>query len=1163
MKKLNIYILAMSALALSFSCTRIEEENIIAPTRKVEMTFNAVMADYARTRTAVDGVAGDALRNTLWLPEDEIAVIAVSGEGTPEHFHNNLKEKSATASFSGSVTLAESYYALFPYQSTASVADNILKFKVPASQKYAVESFGPKAMPMVAKVESGSELYFKNVCGGFIVNLTGLEMIKSIQFTGYDETGNKAKVSGEFTVNMDYEENPEIQAGGNSSTSVTLNCGDGVQLSADTPTSFHIALPPATYHGFSLIITTSKGKRMMKESDKELTIKRANLTNAAPFAFEENFFGFDLSEKGTANSYIVSSDGFYHFDATVIGNGEFGMKSTLNGAFSGLDFYHTDSPVIAPVSADILWETKEGLITGVQFDGSEISFTASGEEGNALIAARDEDDNILWSWHIWATDEPQEHLYVNSTGNYTVLDRNLGATRTDAGTGVEYMESAGLMYQQGRKDPFYVSIAKEHDNSAEFKQHFEKIRGYFSMEESVKLPNTFVYGNSNWSSDQTTSQSWGGSEKSIYDPCPTGYRVARSEVWAGFTKDGMSSNIMEDITFAGEWNNGTNFYYDGVNTAWYPAAPFINYWGDMEYNDYYKKQARIWTMNSSSHLYYRFGSQYDCYFNRSEWIDPVYGLSVRCMKDEMTNTLIVQTNEVTGVTTNSADVSGYVSVYGDIDVVETGFVYGESSSIDIDNGNVISTGNSIGEISAHLTGLSELTKYYVKAFLTTSEGTSYGATLSFITPNADGIVNLSIGGTANSYMVYPVQGTYTFDLVQGNSSTSVGNVASVEVLWETLNTTDAVSVGDVIESVELDGTKAKFTIPEDAVAGNALIGVKNSAGKILWSWHIWVVNMDADASGVVYPSGSLFMDRNLGALTDELYEYDELGNKGESDVRSFGLFYQWGRKDPFVGAGDTWGTFATTTLGEKSYIDSGSDTNTQAYATSHPTTVISNSDWNKDSSLWGIVKTIYDPCPPGWRVPHLDDWSNFTSMATFSLEYPRAGYTQSYNSINALGNTYYLWSCYGEDNYRAGYFYSDGNTSTRTQTYYEYNVRCAKDASFSVTTGTVTEITEKTASVSGEVIVNDGTTIDEIGLLLSQYTSNPKFDQENVTIVKEEGTTGSFTLRIESLKPNTTYYVRTYAKGGYNTRLGEVINFSTMASGNGEGFDDGGDYEWE
>lgn len=1135
MKKSIIYILALSALAFSFSCTRIEE-SFIEPTKKVEMTFSAVMADGAQTKTAVDGVAGDAVRNLLWLPEDEIAVIAVGGDGTVEYFHNNTAEKASMASFSGTAVLADSYYALFPYQSTASVADSILRFKLPTSQKYAVESFGPKAMPMVAKVESGSELYFMNVCGGFIVNLTGTEKIKSIQFTGYDETGNKAKVSGEFTVNMNYEEEPEIQVTGNGNTNVTLNCGDGVQLSEDASTSFHIALPPATYHGFTLVITTTDGKRMMKESEKELTISRANLTNAAAFAFEENFFGFDLSEKGTANSYIISSEGFYHFDASVIGNGEFGLVSNIT---------HTDNTRIAPESAELLWEDTEGIISGVSYEGGEISFTASGAEGNALIVAKDENDEILWSWHIWSTDEPQEHIYENSTGNYTVLDRNLGAIRADRGSSdEEWLESVGLVYQLGRKDPFYVNKNSEY--------WYERYNTQFSVEESIKMPSTFPYGYEYWDNQNLAESFWQAGSKTIYDPCPVGYRVAIGEVWTGFTNDGTDASRLEEIMCASDYDNGWYFYYDGVNTAWYPAYKYISYWGDPGYQS---NEGRLWKAgsNNGNSIRYYYNSEYECGFYLSGWQSRAQAYPVRCMKDEKTNSVIVATTEVTNVTANSADVTGRASVYGDIEVIVTGFVYGETSSVTVDDGTVISTGNETGDMSAHLTGLNELTKYYVKAFITTSEGTSYGAALSFITPNADGIVNLSIGGTANSYMVYPVQGTYTFDLVQGNSSTSVGNVASVEVLWETLNTTDAVSVGDIIESVELDGNKAKFTIPEEAVAGNALIGAKNSAEKILWSWHIWVVDMDADASGVVYPSGSLFMDRNLGALTNDIY-----------DVRSYGFFYQWGRKDPFVGIADlSTLEFAKTTLGEKSYIESGSDTNTQAYATSHPTTVISNSDWNKDSSLWGIVKTIYDPCPPGWRVPHLDDWSNFTSMATYSLQYPRAGYTQSYNSINALGNTYYLWSCYGEDNYRAGYFYSDGNTSTRSQTYYEYNVRCAKDASFSVTTGTVTETTEKAASVSGEVIVNDDTTIDEIGLLLSQHTSDPKFDQENVTIVKGEGTAGSFTLRIENLKPNTTYYVRTYAKGGYNTRFGEVINFSTMASGNGEGFDDGGDYEWE
>ena len=79
MKRLTIYILALSALMFSFSCTRIEE-NFTEPAKKVEMTFSAVMADGAQTKTAVDGVAGDAVRDLLWLPEDEIAVIAVGGE---------------------------------------------------------------------------------------------------------------------------------------------------------------------------------------------------------------------------------------------------------------------------------------------------------------------------------------------------------------------------------------------------------------------------------------------------------------------------------------------------------------------------------------------------------------------------------------------------------------------------------------------------------------------------------------------------------------------------------------------------------------------------------------------------------------------------------------------------------------------------------------------------------------------------------------------------------------------------------------------------------------------------------------------------------------------------------------------------------------------------
>ena len=1158
MKKLNIYIFALSALTLAFSCVRIEEENFTAPATKVEMTFSATMADGAQTKTAVDGVAGDAVRNLLWLPEDEIAIIPSKG-GDVEHFHNNLLEKSAVASFSGTAVLADSYYGLFPYQSTATITDSTLRFKLPTTQTYAENSFGPKAMPMVAKVQSGEELYFKNVCGGFIVNLTGTEKIKSIQFIGYDESGHKTKVSGEFTVNMNYKEHPELKGTGNGNTSVKLDCEDGVQLSEEKATSFHIALPPRTYYGFSLIITTTDGKRMIEESTKKLNIKRANLTNAAAFAFEENFYGTDLSMYGTANSYIISDEGYYYFNATVIGNGEFGLKNTSSGAWAGsTDMFHTSNPTINPTTAELLWETSEGMITGVKYENGQISFTSSGVEGNALIAALDENDEIVWSWHIWSTDEPQEHVYVNSTGEYTVLDRNLGATRTDAGIGKEFMDAVGMYYQQGRKDPFYISVKQMYDTWGDFEMHFENVRGKLSIEQSIQSPTTFVNGNHPWSTSTSVHQSWGGSSKSIYDPCPPGYKVAISDVYAGFILDGNSFTSSKDnIAFAGEWNKGTYFYYDGVNTAWYPTNPFIEYWGSIHFGDYFLKEGRIWTANSERYFYYRYGSEYDCNINRDNWSEAHLGFPVRCMKDEMTNSIIITTTGVSNVTDSSAEVAGNLSIYGNIEIIEAGFVYGEDPNVTIENGTIINTDNVTGHMSASLTGLNGLTKYYVKAFVTTDEGTSYGATVSFITPNADGIVNLSIGGTANSYMVYPVKGTYTFDMVQGNSSTSVGNVASVEVLWETLNTTESVSVGDVIESVEIEGATIKFSIPENAKAGNALIGAKNSAGKILWSWHIWVVDFDAEATGIIYPSGYMFMDRNLGALTNEIYSAPAV-----YDVKSYGLFYQWGRKDPFVGTGDSFCNFATTTMGDKLYVSSGSDTDTKAYAISHPTTVISNSSWNRDENLWGMVKTVYDPCPVGWRVPSQEAWDNMKDSHSYLLDYPRAGYTDGSAQIYYGNSGYFIWTS-NFDGYNGRMFNSWNVHFDSHSVYYEQSVRCVKDANFTLTTDAAKGVTENAATLSASIAIHDKTKIEECGFIYRENSNDLNVNDTNVKTIKVESTGDSFTKAVTGLKPNTTYYFKAYAKGNYNTRYGEILSFKTKTSGSGEGFDDGGDYEWE
>lgn len=200
----------------------------------------------------------------------------------------------------------------------------------------------------------------------------------------------------------------------------------------------------------------------------------------------------------------------------------------------------------------------------------------------------------------------------------------------------------------------------------------------------------------------------------------------------------------------------------------------------------------------------------------------------------------------------------------------------------------------------------------------------------------------------------------------------------------------------------------------------------------------------------------------------------------------------------------------------------------------------------------GMVKTIYDPCPAGWRVPDKSAWDNSSEM---SSSYPFAGYSE-WGSYNDYGSDYYVWSS-------DSYYYHDGGIHSMWSVAREQSVRCVKDANFSVITGEATNITEVAVTLGAELEILDGTTIDVCGFLIRENSSDLNFNDSNVQNVECGSQTGSFSKAVTGLKPNMTYYFKAYAKGNYNTRYGETFSFKTKASGSGDGFNDGGDFEWE
>ena len=168
--------------------------------------------------------------------------------------------------------------------------------------------------------------------------------------------------------------------------------------------------------------------------------------------------------------------------------------------------------------------------------------------------------------------------------------------------------------------------------------------------------------------------------------------------------------------------------------------------------------------------------------------------------------------------------------------------------------------------------------------------------------------------------------------------------------------------------------------------GNALIAAYDDNDNIIWTWHIWVV----DKLKEVTVDGCKLLDRNIGALWTPASQ-DKVAQEDSLQL-SYGFYYQWGRKDPSPGP-MTWNYDITDMRTIKYYtMDGPREDVAEVYmigaaptienSVRNPLVILSPSDvspvysndwlWLKNDDLWGGVshkKTIYDPCPYGYKVP--------------------------------------------------------------------------------------------------------------------------------------------------------------------------------------------------
>ena len=495
------------------------------------ITVVASLGNGSTKTLMADGGIGSEIKSS-WLESDKIGVYGFrqdgknlinignnsrfdsKGSGACVDFSYNNSDNKLNWIYQGS---KHTFFAYYPYSANAGDDYTKVSFTIPSTQFQA----GKGDLSHIAaydllystaesmwngnngtNVEKVIDFSFNHALSVLAISISSEfegQRVSRIRYVFSDKNEKLAVSKG--TLNIGTGE-INVEEGSNE---VVLWVQPTVLLSAE-PSTFYILGTPghaskeftvyATINGkeIELAKKTINPKGISVSAKSELSLSQTE--EVAKDSFE------DLSSVETANTYLISKAGKYKFNAQKKGNGA--IPAALSDVVA--------SSEIAPKSALVLWyntlQTSNNWVDASSVDVSSVALGADGfvrfstpetfVPGNAVIAVFAEegvtydsitaDENkiinnatLLWSWTIWAADgyDP-EATAVNADGKL-FMDRNLGAVISGVGS-------------TGNYEPAYPD------------------GGYYP----------WVTTN-----DQSYRAFWGGSEskKTLFDPCPTGWRV--------------------------------------------------------------------------------------------------------------------------------------------------------------------------------------------------------------------------------------------------------------------------------------------------------------------------------------------------------------------------------------------------------------------------------------------------------------------------------------------------------------------------------------------------------------------------------------------------------------------------------------------------------------